>query len=74
MTEFAWVINVLREMDKGSIYRAASRVSEALFEINCTQTGEFWETIGRKFAKKRNRNGGVHVTESETPLSSASST
>lgn len=51
---FQWINHKLHEIDKGSRFQAATRVSDALLEIYCTQ-GDPWEIIGEEFSTKRRK-------------------
>jgi hypothetical protein len=47
--EFQWINNKLGEIDNGSKFRAATRVSDALIEIRSTYAIDPWKIIARHF-------------------------
>ena len=67
---FQWVNRTLREIDKGSRFQPATRVSDALVEIRCTQ-GDPWEIIGREFSTK-NKKGSEGIDFESVKSSSCS--
>ena len=67
---FQWINQTLREIDEGSSFRAATRVSDALLEIHRTQ-GDPWEIIGREFSSKRGK--ASDNIEFDSPKSSSGS-
>ena len=49
--EFEWIIITLREIDEGSRYLPATRVSHALIEIREGRVKDPWEIIASHFSK-----------------------
>lgn len=62
-----WITHKLREIDKESRYKSATKVADALFEIHCTR-GDPWEIIGRKFNTTNKKESD---SEFDTPRSSS---
>jgi hypothetical protein len=67
---FQWINRTLREIDEGNIFQAATKISDALLEIHCTQ-GDPWEIIGQEFSPKKKK--AFDSFEYESSKSSAGS-
>lgn len=67
---FQWINCTLKEIDEGNKFQAATRISDALLEINCTQ-GDPWEIIGQEFSPKKKK--AFDSFEYESSKSSAGS-
>lgn len=48
-TELQWVNGMLLEIDEGTAYRSAVKLSDALVETSVTPGGDPWEIVGKMF-------------------------